>query len=125
MFGVNLPRQRAGRPIARSSGVIDFTVRPAALFPLPPTAACAPNAPNSTLVRERFMALHMIWLKMMPELPTSAPEMISTWLSITKPVMPAAMPEYELRSEITTGISAPPIGMTRSTPRIREPTSTP
>ena len=43
--------------------------------------------------------------------------MISTSLLMTKPVMPAAMPEDQLRSEITTGMSAPPIGMTSSTPR--------
>ena len=49
-------------------------------------------------------------------MPTSAPAMMSTSLLITKPVMPAAMPEYELSSEITTGMSAPPIGMTSSTP---------
>ena len=29
----------------------------------------------------------MIWLRMMPELPTSAPEMISTSLLMTKPVI--------------------------------------
>ena len=96
--------------------MIDFTVRPAALLAPPVAAACAPKAPNSTLVSDRFIALHMIWLRMMPDDPTSAPAMISTSLLITKPVMPAAMPEYELSSEITTGMSAPPIGMTSSTP---------
>jgi hypothetical protein len=58
----------------------------------------------------------MIWLRMIPDEPTSAPLMMSTLLSITNPVIAAAIPEYEFSSEITTGMSAPPIGTTRSTP---------
>ena len=69
------------------------------------------------MVSERFIALHMIWLRMMPDDPTSAPAMISTLLWITNPVMAAAMPEYEFSSEMTTGMSAPPMGITSSTPR--------
>ena len=37
-------------------------------------------------------------------------------VSKTKPVAAAAMPEYELSNDMTTGISAPPMGMTESTP---------
>jgi hypothetical protein len=51
-----------------------------------------------------------------PEAPSSAPAMISTLLSIAKPVAEAARPAYELSSETTTGMSAPPIGSTISTP---------
>ena len=39
-----------------------------------------PNAPNSTLVNERFMALHMMTERMKPEEPSSAPAMISSLL---------------------------------------------
>ena len=77
------------------------------------------------MASDRFIALHMIWLRMMPDEPTSAPAMISTSLLMTKPVMPAAMPEYELRSEITTGMSAPPMGITSSTPSSSATAQTP
>ena len=38
--------------------------------------------------------------------------MISTGLLITKPAIAAAVPVNELSSEITTGMSAPPMGST-------------
>jgi hypothetical protein len=87
--------------------------RPAAA---PVAVAVAPNAPNSTFVSERFMASHMIFVRMMPDAPTSAPLMMSTLLPSTNPVMDAASPENEFSSEITTGMSAPPMGITNSTP---------
>ena len=45
--------------------------------------------------------------------------MISTLFSSTKPVAEAARPAYEFSSEITTGMSAPPIGRKISTPSSR------
>ena len=42
--------------------------------------------------------------------------MISSVESISKPVIATATPVNELSSEITTGMSAPPIGSTKSTP---------
>ena len=77
----------------------------------------APKAPKSTLVIERFIALPISSVSSVPEAPTSAPEMISTLFSSTKPVAAAARPVKELSSEMTTGMSAPPIGSTKSTPR--------
>ncbi len=59
----------------------------------------------------------MMLVRMSPDAPTRAPLMISPSLLITKPVSAAARPEYELRSEITTGMSAPPMGITDRTPR--------
>jgi hypothetical protein len=53
---------------------------------------------------------------MAPEEPTSAPVMISIGLWSVKPMPAAAQPEYELSIEITTGMSAPPIGMIRRKP---------
>ena len=58
----------------------------------------------------------MIRVKIIPEAPTSAPAMIKPLLESTNPVAAAATPEYELSSEITTGMSAPPIGITSMTP---------
>ena len=42
--------------------------------------------------------------------------MISAVFSSVKPMPAAAQPEYELSMEMTTGMSAPPIGMMMSTP---------
>jgi len=53
---------------------------------------------------------------MAPDEPTSAPVMISAELPSVKPMPAAAQPEYELSIEITTGMSAPPIGMIKSAP---------
>ena len=47
--------------------------------------------------------------------------MISAVLSSTKPVDAAASPVHAFSSEITTGMSAPPIGSTKRTPRIAAP----
>ncbi len=53
---------------------------------------------------------------MVPDAPTRAPLTISTSLLNTKPVIAAARPVNELSSEMITGMSAPPIGTTNSTP---------
>ena len=45
--------------------------------------------------------------------------MISALDSIAKPAAEAASPEKELRSEMTTGMSAPPMGITVITPMRR------
>ena len=57
----------------------------------------------------------------MPEAPTSVPPMMSAVLSRTKPVEAAARPVKAFRSEMTTGMSAPPIGRTSRTPKSRAP----
>ncbi len=61
-----------------------------ALVEEPPAA---PKPLNSTLVSERFMALHMIEVSTMPLAPTRAPVMISRLLEITNPAAHAARPE--------------------------------
>ncbi len=78
-----------------------------------------PKPANSTLPRVRFIATHMIWVRISPEAPTRAPLMISTLLLSTKPVIAAARPDSELRKEMITGMSAPPIGITSRTPASR------
>ena len=55
-------------------------------------AATWPKAPNSTLVNERFIALHMITDRMKPDDPSSAPATISSLLSSTKPIATADNP---------------------------------
>ena len=71
-----------------------------------------PKPPKKTLAAERFIALHMMIDNKRPEAPSSAPAMMRTLLDITKPVAEPARPAYALRMDITTGISAAPIGMT-------------
>src|SRR6185436_8449375 len=75
-------------------------------------ASPVPNAPKSTLAKERFIALLIIMERMKPLVPSSAPAMIRTLLLMANPVALEERPAYEFRSEITTGMSAPPMGMT-------------
>ena len=70
------------------------------------------------LAIDRFMASAMSLVRIAPEAPTSAPAMISTGLLMTKPAIAAAVPVNELSSEMTTGMSAPPMGSTIVTPKI-------
>ena len=95
------------------------TERPAA------TASGAdPNAPKSTLVKLRFMALLISIDRSMPDAPSSAPQTMRIGLERAKPVAHAARPAYELSSEMTTGMSAPPMGSTPITPSARPPAAT-
>ena len=55
--------------------------------------ATAPKPLNSTLARERFMALHMMLVRMMPAAPTSDPETMRMLLLMAKPAAQAASPE--------------------------------
>ena len=100
--------------MAASSAVMAWTVSPCA--PLAGPDGAAPNAPKSTLRKERFMARLMMTERMKPEAPSSAPAMTTTSLPMAKPVAAEARPAYELSSEITTGMSAPPMGSTSETP---------
>ena len=89
-------------------------MEPAAAVSVPLTA---PKPPKSTLVMERFMALHIKMERMKPENPSSVPAMIKTLLERTKPVAAEDSPAYEFSRDITTGMSADPIGITSSTPK--------
>ena len=66
---------------------------------------------------ERFIASAISLVRMPPDAPTSAPAMVRVALSSTKPAIATAVPVKAFSSEITTGMSAPPIGSTISTPR--------
>ena len=67
---------------------------------------------------ERFIASAMSLVRIAPDAPTRAPAMIRTGLSITKPAIATAVPVNEFSSEMTTGMSAPPIGRVIVTPKI-------
>ena len=64
--------------------------------------------------------MHIIYERIAPEDPTSAPVIIRAVFSKVKPIPAAAQPEYELSIEITTGISAPPIGIINNIPTRKE-----
>ena len=76
-----------------------------------------PNAPKRTFAIERFIALPIIIVSSVPDAPTSMPLTIRTFECSTKPVAAAASPVNAFSSEITTGMSAPPIGSTNITPK--------
>ena len=83
------------------------------------TEGALPKPPNSTFVNARFIAFDMRIERMKPAAPSSAPQMMRTLLPIAKPVALAASPAYEFKSEMMTGMSAPPIGITIDTPMAR------
>ena len=62
----------------------------------------------------------MINVRIKPDAPTKLPATIKTLFPIMNPVKAAAIPDRELSSETTTGISAPPIGKTIIMPRIND-----
>ncbi len=61
----------------------------------------------------------MSLVRIAPDAPTSAPEMMRTGLPSTKPAIAAAVPVNEFSRLMTTGMSAPPIGRTIVIPKIR------
>src|SRR5205085_8715896 len=84
-----------------------------------------PNEPMSTLPRDRFIALHIRIVSNVPAAPTRMPPVSITLLLYKKPPHAAATPVKELSKEITTGMSAPPIGITKNTPYSSERASMP
>src|SRR6185436_16620934 len=65
-------------------------------------AVSPPKPPRITLMNDRFIPRHMMYDRIAPDEPTSAPVMISAILPSVKPMPAAAHPEYELSIEITT-----------------------
>jgi hypothetical protein len=70
------------------------------------------------------MDLAIIRVSTKPEAPTKHPATIKAVFVKSTPADAAAIPERELRSDITTGISPPPIGVTNAKPAIIETTKT-
>ena len=88
--GTTITELAASRIEAASSAVALRTVRAS---PLASAAAWnCPNAPKRTLVKERFIALHMMTERMNPDAPSSAPAMIRRLFSRTKPMAAAESP---------------------------------
>ena len=85
--------------------------------------APVPNPPAMMESTERFMASAMSLVRMLPEAPTRAPATVRMTLASTKPAMATAVPVKALSSEMTTGMSAPPMGRTMSTPTASELTT--
>ena len=88
----------------------------------PPSAAAPVIGAKMMFLIGRFIALAMSWVSSMPEAPTTMPATISAGLPITKPLKPTARPVRALYREMTTGMSAPPIGTVISTPKTRAST---
>ena len=105
---------------ATSSAVAERTEPFAAAVAAPP-AVTWPNAPKRTFAMERFIARLISIVSSVPDAPTSMPLTISTLFESSNPVAAAASPVKAFRSEITTGMSAPPIGSTNRTPKSSAP----
>jgi len=73
---------------------------------------------------ERFIASAISLVRIVPLAPTSAPAMIMIWLPTTNPAIATASPVNALSREITTGMSAPPIGSTIRMPNASAATMT-
>ena len=65
---------------------------------------------------ERFIATAIRLVRIEPDAPTIMPATISAGLLSAKPVAAAERPVNAFSSEITTGMSAPPIGSTNRLP---------
>ena len=69
------------------------------------------------------MACDISSVSNVPEAPTRVPATIRAKLSRMKPEAATARPVKALSSEITTGMSAPPMGSTKATPSTSASTS--
>ncbi len=88
------------------------------MLPAAPATAAPPppNTPIITFKSDRFIALHISTVRMVPADPTRIPPVSIAWLLYRNPPIAAATPVKLFRSDITTGMSAPPIGITKRTP---------
>ena len=85
--------------------------------PLAPSTTPPPPKPPAMIAGiERFIATAIRFVRIEPEAPTIMPATISAGLFSAKPVAAADRPVKAFSSEITTGMSAPPIGSTTRLP---------
>ena len=89
---------------------------PSGPSPAPAAELEPPKPPAKTDSSGRFMALDMAMDRVTPAAPTSAPATIRAMLLMARPDMATAVPVQAFNTEMTTGISAPPIGMTNTRP---------
>ena len=108
-----------------SAALVERTGR-ASLVPLPAATAGPPPKPPATIAgMDRFIALAIRLVRIEPDAPTIMPATISAVLSSARPIAAADRPVKALSSEMTTGMSAPPIGSTTVRPRMPAATSSP
>ena len=109
--------------IAASAAEVDLAV-PCS----PATAAAAsppaPKEPKTIAGIDRFIATAIRLVRIEPEAPTIMPATIIAVLFSARPAAAADNPVIALSSEMTTGMSAPPIGNTTNRPMIPASTST-
>mmetsp|Transcript_24563 Transcript_24563/g.62534 ORF Transcript_24563/g.62534 Transcript_24563/m.62534 type:complete len:311 (-) Transcript_24563:257-1189(-) len=79
--------------------------------------ADSPNPPINTSARLRFIAAHIMYDRMAPDAPTKDPAISSSLFETISPAKTPANPEQVFRTQMTTGISAPPMARTKSTPK--------
>ena len=83
----------------------------------PAGAAIAPPNPPATIAgTERFIALAIRFVRIDPDAPTIIPATIIAVLFSAIPMAAADSPVNAFNKEITTGMSAPPIGSTTMFP---------
>ncbi len=112
--------------MAASAALVERTVPACSPAPLAPSIAPPPPKPPAMMAGiERFIATAMRFVRIEPEAPTIIPATISAGLSRAIPVAAADRPVKAFRREITTGMSAPPIGRTTALPRRAAQTSIP
>ncbi len=100
-----------------SSGVPVRTGFPSVVAAPAGPAVTEPKAPNRTLPSERPIASLISVVSSVPDAPTSVPATIRAKFPRTNPLAATARPVNAFSREITTGMSAPPIGNTNATPR--------
>ena len=77
-------------------------------------------APLKTWAKDRFIARHIICVKISPEAPTMAPTATSKGSDMVKPTIAPASPENEFSRDIVMGMSAPPTLMANRMPYPRD-----
>ena len=103
--------------MAASFTLISFILPWSLLAPsISPAPGFAPKEPINTFIRLRFIARHIKMVSTVPAAPTRIPPVSIALLLYKNPALAAATPVKEFSREITTGISAPPIGRTKKTP---------
>ncbi len=75
--------------------------------------------PKTTLTTERFIARHITRVSTEPDAATVAPQATSSVLPSMTPQKAAAKPAVAFNTEMSTGMSAPPIRMASTTPAAR------
>ena len=104
--------------MATSAASVERAVLPSPSALVAASVPPPPKPPATMFGIERFMASAIRLVRIVPEAPTMMPPTISAVLSSAMPAAAADRPVSAFSSEITTGMSAPPIGSTTMLPSI-------